>query len=293
MKRPGTVLRLAAPLKVFAQRFAFLGLVAIAVGLMVLGKAEAPLVERVRMIVVDAVVPILDAVARPVATVAHVSERIREILDLHAENVRLREENRHLLQWQAVARKLEAENRSLRELLRFTPDPTATFVSARVVGNAGGSFLRAVLVTAGSRDGVTKGQVAVTGDGVAGRVTEVGERSARILLITDINSHVPVLLESSRDRAILVGDNSDRPKLVFLPANARPQIGERVVTSGHGGVFPPGLPVGIVVATGEAGVRVRPFVDFDRLEHVRLIDYGLDGTLPMAAPGPTSRRGAK
>jgi rod shape-determining protein MreC len=293
MKRPGPVSRFAAPLKLFAQRFTFLGLIAAAVGLMVLGKAETAVVERVRMIVVDAFVPILDAIARPVATANQAFDRVNEIVHVHAENARLREENARLLQWQSVARKLEAENHSLRDMLRFAPEAPVSFASARVVGHGGGSFLRAVLVTAGARDGVAKGQAAVTGDGLAGRVTEVGERSARVLLITDINSHVPVILEGSRDPAVLAGDNSARPRLLYLPQTAKPQIGERVTTSGIGGVFPPGLPVGVIVSTGDSGVRVRPFVDLDRLEHLRLVEYGLGGSLPVSAPPPAPRRGQR
>jgi rod shape-determining protein MreC len=291
MKRPGQLSRFAAPLKLFAQRFNFLFLIAAAVGLMVLGKAETAVVERMRMLVADAFVPILAAIARPVATVNHALDRVNEVVHVHAENARLREENERLLQWQSVARKLEAENKSLRDLLRFTPEAPVSYVSARVVGHGGGSFLRAVLVTAGSGDSVAKGQAAMTGDGLVGRVSEVGERSARVLLITDINSLVPVVLENSRDRAVLSGDNSDRPKLLFLPPTAKPQIGERVTTSGHGGVFPAGLPVGVVVAAGESGVRVQPFVDLDRLENLRLVEYGLGGTLPVSAPPPAPRRG--
>ncbi len=293
MKRPGPVSRFAAPLKLFAQRFNFLFLIAAAVGLMVLGKAETAVVERVRMIVADAFVPILDAIERPVATVNQAFERVNEIIHVHAENARLREENERLLKWQSVARNLEAENRSMRDLLHFTPEAAVSFASARVVGHGGGSFMRAVLVTAGAEDGVTKGQAAMTGEGLVGRVTEVGDRSARVLLITDINSYVPVVLESSRDRAVLAGDNSERPRLMFLPNRAKPQIGERVTTSGHGGVFPPGLPVGIIASTDDGGVRVQPFVDFDRLEHVRLIEYGLGGTLPVSAPPPAPRRGQR
>jgi rod shape-determining protein MreC len=293
MKRPGPVSRFAAPLKLFAQRFNFLVLIAAAVGLMVLGKAETPVVERVRMIVADAFVPILDAIARPMATVNQAFDRVNEIVHVHAENARLREENERLLQWQSVARKLEAENKSLRDLLHYTPEAAVSYASARVVGHGGGSFLRAVLVTAGRNDGVAKGQAAMTGEGLVGRVTEVGERSARVLLITDINSYVPVVLESSRDRAVLAGDNSERPRLLFLPNNAKPQVGERVTTSGHGGVFPAGLPVGVIVSTGEGGVRVQPFVDLDRLENVRLVEYGLGGTLPVSAPPPSPRRGQR
>jgi rod shape-determining protein MreC len=112
-----------------------------------------------------------------------------------------------------------------------------------------------------------------------------------VLLLTDLNSHVPVMIEGSRDRAIVDGDNSDLPRLVFLSSGARPQLGDRIVTSGHGGVFPPGLPVGVVVQNGEQGVRVKPYVDFHRLDYLRVVDYGTGGTLPMAAPPPQARRG--
>lgn len=291
MKRPGPVLRLAAPLRVLAQRFTFLGLVALSVGLMVFGKAEAPLVERARMTVTDALVPILDAVSRPVATAAEMVTRVNEIIDVHAENNRLREENERLLRWQSVATKLEVENRSLREVAKVTTEEPVSFVTARVVADAGGTFVRSVLVMAGTRDGVAKGQSAVTADGLVGRVGEVGERSARVLLLTDLNSHVPVIIESSRERAILAGDNSDKPRLTHLPVTARPQVGDRVMTSGHGGVFPPGLPVGIIVAVNEGVARIKPFVEFHRLDHVRLIDFGLSGTLPVGAPPPPPRRG--
>lgn len=291
MKRPGPVLRLAAPLRVLAQRFTFLGLVGAAVGFMVLGKAETPLIERARTTLTDALVPILDALSRPVATVNDMADHVSSLTDLHAENARLREENERLLQWQSAARKLELENRSLRELLKFVPEEALSFVSARVVGDSGGSFVRSVLVLAGSRDGVAKGQVAVTGDGLVGRVGETGERAARVLLLTDLNSQVPVIIESSRERAILAGDNSDRPKLTHLAVTAKPQIGDRVMTSGHGGVFPAGLPVGVVVAVGERGARVKPFVEFHRLDHVRLIDFGLSGALVVGAPPPQPRRG--
>jgi len=291
MKRPGSVLRLAAPLKVLAQRFTFLGLVAMSVGLMVFGKAEAPLVERARTTVTDALVPILDAVSRPVATVAEIADRINVIIDVHAENTRLREENERLLRWQSVALKLEAENHSLRDVTKLAVEDPISFVTARVVADAGGTFVRSVLVMAGTRDGVAKGQTAIVAEGLVGRVGEVGERSARVLLLTDLNSQVPVIFESSRERAILAGDNSERPKLTHLAVTARPQIGDRLMTSGHGGVFPPGLPVGVVVAVNDGLVRVKPFVGFHRLDHVRLIDFGMSGTLPVGAPPPAPRRG--
>jgi rod shape-determining protein MreC len=291
MKRSGPVLKLAAPMRVLAQRTAFLGLVGLAAGLMVLGKAEAPFIERSRMLVADAVVPLLDAAARPVHTANEIADNVRGLLAVHAENVRLREQNNMLMHWQQVARNLEAENRALRDTARATTEESFTYVTARVVADAGGAFVRSVLVAAGARDGIAKGQTALSPDGLVGRVGEVGERSARVLLLTDLNSHVPVMIEGSRDRAIVDGDNSDLPRLVFLSSGARPQLGDRIVTSGHGGVFPPGLPVGVVVQNREQGVRVKPYVDFHRLDYLRVVDYGTGGTLPMAAPPPQARRG--
>src|SRR5258708_3258984 len=243
MKRPGRVLRFAAPLRVMAQRFTFLGLLALSVGLMVLGKAEMPIIEQVRTMVADAFVPLLDALSRPVATVAEMGQKAAAMMNVYSENRRLREENDRLLRWETVARNLETENRSLRDVLRLAPESSASYVTAPVVGDAAGMVVRSVLVTARARDGAAKGQTAITGDGLVGRVGEVGERSARILLLTDLNSQVPVLIENSRARAILAGDNSDQPKLTFLPSDVRPQAGDRIVTSGHAGVFPPGLPV--------------------------------------------------
>ena len=293
MRRPGRIVGFATPIKALGHRVPFLGLVALAAGLLVLGKAEAPLVERLRMAVSDAFAPILDGFARPVATVTALRERVSEAFNLYGENARLREENQRLLQWQNVARRLVTENSALRDLARAPSEPAITFVTARVVANAGGPFVQSVLVGVGANDGVAKGWPAATEDGLVGRVTSIGARSARILLLTDFNSQVPVLLEDLRERALLTGDNTDRPKLLLLPAIAKPKVGDRVVTSGHGGVFPPGIPVGIVVAGEDGAARVQPFVAFHRLEYVRLIDYGLEGALPTGAPPPPSRRGGK
>ncbi len=148
--------------------------------------------------------------------------------------------------------------------------------------------MRDIVVTAGRRDGVHRGQAAVAGAGMVGRVVEVGEWSSRVLLITDINARVPVVLDASRQRAVLAGDNSDQPRLIYLPPDAPVSIGDRVVTSGDGGLFPAGVPVGVVSFVGDHMVKVQPMVDMGRLEHIRLIDFGLPGGLAGEAERLTS-----
>jgi rod shape-determining protein MreC len=286
VKQPsGSVSRLATPIKAWAQRFAFLFLVVGAFALMLIGKADTVLVERVRTVVGDAAAPILEFIARPIDTIGNAVEGIGELTELRAHNAALERDNERLRHWQSVARRLEAENAALRSLSDMVPDPRLRFITARVVGDQGGAFARSVLVNAGSRDGVAKGQVAVTAEGVAGRVAEVGLRSSRVLLLTDINSRVPVLVGSARDRAIMAGDNTGRPRLLYLAAGTEIRPGDRVVTSGHGGVFPPGLPVGIVTQASETALRVQPFVDWAHVEYLRLADYELPSLLLSPGDG--------
>src|SRR3546814_8892721 len=123
------------------------------------------------------VTPILDAVSQPVDTFSGVIEQAESFTRLSVENQALKEQNARLLQWQAVARRLEAENAALRDLTNMVPDPAIDYVTARVVGDPGGAFVRTVLINAGESNGVEKGQAAITGDGLAGRVADVGQRS--------------------------------------------------------------------------------------------------------------------
>jgi rod shape-determining protein MreC len=288
VKKPsGSVSRLTTPIKAWAQRFAFLFLVVGAFSLMLIGKADTILVERIRTVVGDATTPILEFIARPIDTISNTVAGIGELTELRARNAALTRDNERLRHWQTVARRLEAENAALRSLSDMVPDPRLRFITARVVGDQGGAFARSVLVNAGSRDGIAKGQVAVTTEGVAGRVTEVGQRSSRVLLLTDINSRIPVLVGAARDRAILAGDNTGQPRLLYLSAGTETRPGDRVVTSGHGGVFPPGLSIGIVTQASETALRVQPFVDWAHMEFLRLADYELPSLL--LSPGGGER----
>ena len=271
--RPGSIIRLAVPSGSLSQRVVLATLIMAAFGITLLGKAETALYERLRAGVVDFVAPIMNVMARPAATVADAIEGINELSRLREENAKLRGQNERLLRWQAAGLKLSGENDRLRGLLRFVPETEIDFVTARVVGDSGGVFVRSIVVVAGARDGVAKGQAAMTGDGLIGRVVSVGSRSARILLITDLNSRIPVIFEESRERAILAGDNTAAPKISFLRHGARINTGDRIVTSGHGGVLPPGLPIGIVSSVAGEEIQVRPFASLDRLEFVRVIAY--------------------
>ncbi len=108
------------------------------------------------------------------------------------------------------------------------PENSVSYVTARVIANSGGAYVRTLLINAGIEDHVARGQAAITGEGLVGRLTEVGNRAARVLLITDLNSRIPVMIESSHVNAVLAGDNSERPRLMYLHVSRR---GERSATA--------------------------------------------------------------
>ena len=177
---------------------------------------------------------------------------VGELVALRAENADLREQNAACSNGRAPRASWRSRTRGCASC--STPRPRTqhpTAVTARVVADAGGPFVQTVMVNAGADQGVVNGMAAVNERGLVGRVIEVGRRSARILLLTDFNSRIPVMVEPSRDQAILAGDNSREPGLMFLPLNPRLSVGDRVVTSGRGGVLPPGLAIGVVSAIGE------------------------------------------
>ena len=271
--RLSTLAKVAAPARGVAQRFGFGLLVAAALALLVLGKTHGDAVRQLRVLAVEAIAPVLEVLSAPVISARHALSEIEYFWQTNRENRALREQVTRLAKWQTIARNLEQENANLRALLNPAHDPAPMFISARVIGDTGGLFVQSALLNAGRRDGVEAGQAVTTALGLAGRVVEVGQRSSRLLLLTDLNSRVPVVVEHSRHRAVLAGDNSIRPRLTFLPANAKVNPGDRVVTSGHAGVFPPGLPVGIISSIADGEARIQPLVDWARLEFVTVLRY--------------------
>ena len=146
------------------------------------------------MAVADALAPIYAFVAGPLGAIRESGTDVSNLIALTAENARLRQENERLRQWQSMALALDAENRRLKANLHWVPDPAPSFITARVVADAGGVYARAVLLSVGPNHGIAKGEIALDERGLVGRVTEVGKRSARVLLFTDLNSRIPVIL---------------------------------------------------------------------------------------------------
>jgi len=259
--------------------FALAALLLLAVSL-----ARPGALSGARMAASDLMTPLLSAFSRPFQDAAAVIGNVSGFASLKAENEQLRAENTRLREWYQSALMLQAENQTLQQLLNLKPDPRHSFVTARVVADTGNAYVRTVLLSAGEDDGVAKGQAVLSGEGLVGRVIETGRSSSRVLLVTDLNSRIPVMVEGSRQKAILSGTNSDVPVLRHLPPDSEVREGMRIVTSGDGGIFPPGLPVGRVGAVQGISWPVRPFADLSRVTHVRVVDVPDDPHLIEARP---------
>ena len=284
-------MRISPARRAAIERMSLTLLVVISAVMIIVGKADQVAFQSLRNSMMDAAAPALDMLSRPAAALDEAADRLRGFITVYRDNVRLAEENERLLGWQQVALRLSAENAELRDLSKLVPEPAISFVTARVIADSGGAYARSVMVNAGRDNGVARGQAAMTGEGLVGRVAEVGSRAARVLLITDLNSRVPVVVDGTRQRAILAGDNSARPRLRYADAGGVIRIGDRIVTSGQGGVFPPGLPVGVIAGVDSEAAWVEPYAALERVDCLRLVDYGLAEALPN--PLSISARGGK
>lgn len=283
------MLRPSAQLRATLQRTTPPLLVLLAAVIILLGKADQAMFDSLRIALSDDAAPALGALSRPIGAAATLVDRVRGVFAMYQDNLRLESENARLLQWQQVALKLSSDNRQLRGLLKAVPEKAISYVTVRVIAGPGGGYVRSVMVNGGADEGLVRGQAAITGDGLVGRLTEVGGRAARVLLITDLNSRIPVVVEGSHAGAVLAGDNSERPHLIYATAPDRLKVGDRIVTSGEGGIFPPGLPVGVISAIDRGDPRVEPFVELSQLGYVLVVDYGLSKGLPQPPPVATHR----
>jgi rod shape-determining protein MreC len=250
--------------------FVFGTLMAAALAMVVATKFEAPAVALLRATLQDAAAPAMRSAALLLAPAINLGRTLAEWQTLADERNRLREENDRLKGWEARGRALERQAAALADVTRMVEASQLGFVTARVITGTGGSFVRAALVDAGRSSGIKPGYPVMSAQGLAGRIIAAGQTSARILLVTDYNSRIPVVIGAGAVRAVMQGDNGPLPRIAYLPPDSRVQPGDDVFTSGVGGLFPRGLRVGAVVDTGET-LRIEPSARLDRLDYISVL----------------------
>lgn len=252
-----------------------------AVGLVLFGQVSPQGVERLRLAVVGEMGPLYRILVLPQKKVRAWILDLHGVADLAAENTRLREENLKLQHWYHTAERLEADNKRLKAVLHWGAEPSLHYVSGRVIRDDIGPYLRAVLLDVGFNSGIHAGSAAVDAAGLVGRVSELGTHVVRVLLITDAASRIPVTMSSSEADAMMVGDNSDYPRLMYFPQEHKPIEGEKVETRGQTGITG-GVPVGYVHYLSSGRPVVVLEADLEHLDIIRVFDGGGTPETPPA-----------
>ncbi len=239
--------------------------------LVLIWRIDNPRVERLRSNITDAIVPNLEWMMAPVTAFGRMIDDFQSYQRLYEQNAELRRELQQMRSWREAALQLEQENARLLDLNRVQLDPELTFVTGLVLADSGSPFRRSVLLNVGARDGILDGWATMDGLGLVGRISGVGENTSRVILLSDSASRIPVIVMPSGQQALLMGDNTNAPLLEFLedPEDIAP--GDRVISSGDGGVFPAGLLVGHVVVDRDGRLRTRPSADVSRLNFLRVM----------------------
>ncbi len=275
IKKNRTTHLIAATPRGWTTRLSLGMLIIMSLSLMVMSQTGSPTTSRVRATLMDFITPVISVASKPLDAVASAGEWVKELIQLRSDNIALKNTNAQLLQWQSLAKSMEAENNSLRTLMNVVSTPKNNYITARIVTDMGGPYVRSALIGGGLEQGIKKDQAVISEHGLVGRIVETGNTSSRVLLLSDINSRIPVMSESSREKTILIGNNSELPSLSYIATDSAIKVGERIITSGDGGVFPRGIAVGVVSKIENGVIRIQPFVDATKIEYISVVDYSL------------------
>ena len=245
---------------------------ALAIVLVLLGKAQSGLFDRARMTFTDWMQPVLTVVHAPLVQFDRWAGSVDELFTVYQENLRLKDENARLRQWRNVAVVMQDRVKRYQSLLHAVPDLGVDSVLARVIGRASRPFLETMILDAGSSNHIKPGQAVVDARGMIGRIYLAGSRTSWVILLTDLNSRIPVSISPGNRQAIMVGDNTAMPSLDTLSQIVTLRAGDQVVSSGDGGLLPPGLPIGTVVEQ-DGKYRVALLADAASSEDVEVLAF--------------------
>lgn len=265
--------------RIFLRKLVLTLVMICAFGLVFLNKAGNKNFDKNQDALSAVLYPVLRVMQLPADGVYLIYQKIEELIFIYRENNKLKNGIKQVDEFENKLHALQTENALLSEMLVYTPPKDIDFVTAKVIAGEGDGFSHSMVVYVPEKEKITKGQVVLYKDAVIGRVEKVRGAYVRVMLVSDINSKIPVLIERTRDRGILSGNNTPFLDLLFTASNADIQKGDRVVTSGVGGVFPSDLLVGYVSKASKSFVEVLPAHEIEKIEYVKIVRYLTDADI--------------
>ena len=265
----GIAIRSAFLKKGTQQRFSLFALIVFSIILIYVETIEAKPLDYLRSFIKDTIYRGSVVVSLPSKGFKSVVSTVANHLNLYNEIIKLKEENAQLQEQIYDPGFLIFENKQLRQLLDEQVTSSANFVSARVILDKQSPYLNSFIINSGSNKEIKNSMAALDGKNFIGRIVDVNFFSSRVLLVTDLNSKIPVLVEPSGHHAILSGHGTNEPTLEYLPKNHKVQSGNKVYTSGKEGIFSPGIPIGEVRMDAEK-IFVSLFSDISQIMFVNI-----------------------
>jgi len=265
----GIAIRSAFLRKGTQQRFSLFALVLFSIILIYVETIEAKPLDYVRSFVKDTIYRGSIVVSFPSKSFKIVASAVKGHINIFNENIKLKEENAQLKEQIYDPGFLIFENKQLRKLIDEQITSSTNLVSARVMIDKQSPYLNSFVINSGSNKKIKNGMAVLNGKNFVGRIVDVNFFSSRVLLVTDLNSKISVLVEPSGYHAILSGHGTNKPTLEYLPENHKVQSGNKVYTSGKEGIFAPGIPIGEVRMSNEKNF-VSLFSDISQITFVNI-----------------------
>jgi len=259
------------------QRSLYFGLIVLTFLIMFIGKADLAIIKKLNIIISDLSSPIISSISNQTKIIGNSFNYLSNTASLKEENKILYLENMKLKKYEILSNMYESENLLLKNQLNLVPQKIPNFITVRAISAPGNVFAHSLLINSGRRAGIEKGNAVLFNGMFIGQIVSVGNNSSRVLLISDVNSMVPVVVSNNRIPSILTGENLILPSLKFLPNNVKLSHGSIVQTSGHGGLLPAGLPIGTVVKHSLEKNYVKPLIDLNLIDYLQVLLWRADG----------------
>lgn len=259
----------------------------VAVGLLVLTRVEHPLVVNLQSLGRELAAPVMSRIATFAGPVRNAAKNTARYFTVESEFRRLERELASLQQLLERTSDLARRNEELARLAKLVKVATVDAKTVEVIAGPKGLFGKAVEIGAGRRVGIRYGQPVFSSDGLVGRITAVAGATSRVLLLNDVNSRIPVEVGANRRPALMVGDITDLPRLVYLSKRKDLKSGDAVMTSGASGEFPRGIAVGTVLLDGDE-IRVKTAARLVADRYLTVLLYSLPS--PVVTVGPASAK---
>ena len=265
----GIAIRSALIDKGTKQKFSLFVLIILSILLIYIETIEAKPLDYLRSSIKDIIYRGALVASAPSKGFGSLTASVKNHINLYSNYNQLKEENDKLKNDISKSDFLELENIQLRKLIEEQVTSSSNLVSARVMLDKQSLYLNSFIINIGSNKGIKKGFAVLDGDNFIGRIVDVNFFSARVLLISDLNSKIPVLIEPLAYHAILSGHGKSKPTLEYLPKKHNVQNGDKVYTSGKEGLFSPGIPIGETIIEDNI-IRIKSFSDLSQITFVNV-----------------------